>query len=232
MSELVEGVEPEDEIEPGGRRLTPAEWAEACELWNMAEVATFAELAARYGISATGLSKGLKKRGATHGSKKKALEEAAAKAALEATRAATAKTTAAAIVEEATFASLRKGRIEETKTQHYDWITMIGKLTMAELVKAQRAGEAFANVGGNLKALRNAAAIITMVRDERYTLLEAYDEVDEKSLPELVIRDLTENELETLRARNDDDDGLVIETDVELPAGLEDVVLEGDDGVS
>ena len=228
MSEVIEGVEPEDETEREGKRLTPAQWEEVCEDWNLARVPNMAALSAKYGISNSALSRGLKKRDAQFGKKKREIEAAAASAALSATIAATASAAAVAAVEEISFASLRKERIEETKTQHYDWITMIGKLTMAELAKAQRAKEPFAVVSANLKALNFATRIISTVRDERYTILEAHDEVDEKSLPKLEILNLTEEDYEKLAARNDDDDGLV----VEMPAGIEDVILEGDDGVS
>lgn len=194
------------------RYLTEAQWAEIVVAHEMGEL-TATMLAAKYDVSVSGISKGLKKRGAVYG---RLAHEKAAKVA--------AATTASAVLEAVDAASDRSKRIEETKRDHYNWSTMLAKLAMSKIAKAERDKVPLASIVGDLRALRQAEAIVRGARTERYVLLDMEGEVDEKDLPDLTIRDLTDQELDALRARNDDDDGLL-----ELPViEIEDVVLEGE----
>jgi hypothetical protein len=204
--------EPKAETEKEERYLTEVEWAQVVELWEMGEV-TLDDLAKQFKVTPGAISKGLKKRGATKGAK------AAARAA--AIAAAAAAGTAAAVK---TFAEERKLRIEQTKTDHYNWSTTISKLAMKELLECQKKGAAFATVDANLRALRRAMAILSEARIERYELLDAKGEVDEKELPQLLIENLTEEEIEKLRSMAEED-----ELEVELPKEIsEEVVVEGE----
>lgn len=207
MTEPTEKTEEKDT-----RKLTEAEWVEIVELWELGEV-KLEDLSERFGISAPAISKGLKKRGAVKGSK------AAAKAA-----AVAAAVVASEIEEAVDTAAERRKRVEETKKQHYEWTTMLAKMAMATIAEAKRAGKPLSAVAGDLKALQSATNIVARARDERYTILDMHNEVDEKGLPDLVIRDLTDDEIEDLRSR--DDDGLLT-PEIELPTEIEDIIAEG-----
>ena len=181
------------EEEKESKRLTPAQWAEIQALWEGGTV-TLKELSERFDVSEPSLSRGLKKRGAVKGSRAGEIGRAAAKAA-----------TAAATAEAESFAARRRRRIEETKESHYKWAETIGKLMMAELAKAQAAGVAFGTTLKSMQALRLAAAGLKDVREERYALLDVDSEVDQTSLPELTIRELSQAEIDTLRDTEEDD---------------------------
>jgi hypothetical protein len=191
-------------------RLTEAQWVEVVDLWERGEV-RLDDLSARFGISAPALSKGLKRRGAVKG--KRAGETA--KAVSEALK-------DAAVEEALSGAELRAKRIAETRDQSYTWVEGIQKMTMQVLVEAKRDHKPFSVVAGDLKALRTAMNTIAMGRQERWAILDMENEVDDQTLPELVIRDLTENEIEALRQQDDEDALLAGDLSVEdIAAAME-----------
>ncbi|CAO3459740.1 hypothetical protein [Azospirillum argentinense] len=215
---MSEELEIEEGEEKGSKRLSESEWAAASELYELGDT-TLEELSAKFGVSTVALSKGLRRRGVKKGAKAGEVAKAVA--------AATAAAATAAKVEEVLDAAAqRKRRIDETKKDHYTWSTMIGRLTMAELARAQAAKEPFSSVAANIKALRHAHATITQVREERYSILDAAGEVDEKELPELPIRELTDLEIEELRSRDPEDDLPALP----LAGEEEDVVSEDGEG--
>jgi hypothetical protein len=199
---------PEDADETTGKVLTPAEWAEVVTLWELGKV-TLVDLSAKFGISPAGLSKGLKKRGAVKGSRAKEVGDAMAKAVLKVTE------------EDAlTAAEERQAKINETRKSHYDYAKMLASQIMGRLAKAQKDERPFESEMNNIKTLRIAAQGLATIRQERFAILDADKAVDQDELPELVIRDLTEDEITKLRNVDTEDDGL------ELPAELSDEVIE------
>ncbi|MCY1300238.1 hypothetical protein D9M70_497990 [compost metagenome] len=85
----------------------------------------------------------------------------------------------------------------------------------------------------NLKALDNAMTVLKKAREERYAVLglDRSDYVDDSALPELVISELTNEQIEAMRDRQEDsDDSLpTLEEEGELPD--EDEVVEEDDEI-
>lgn len=192
-----------------GKTLSPAEWAEIVEIVELGSFKSYEEIARKYGITAAGISKGLHKRGVTKGSR---AHEVAARV----------RSTVLKEAEESTLSALelRRMRIEETRRQNYDWQKMISAQIMGRLVSAQKEGRPFGSEAANIKALRWASAALATARQERFAVLDAENEIDTNELPELRIRDLSEEEIAVLRT-TDGDDG-----EMELSPEIEDVVSE------
>lgn len=201
MTEKAEGT--------GEKRLSPVDWAKAAELYELGE-ASATEIAKRYGVSVSAVSQKFKKLGVVGGSRK---HEVAAEVEK------TVKETAAEIAK--SFATDRLKKIEDTKQQSYQSMQMIHALTHQQIVEARSRGVAFSTTLGNLKALRQAAQIIALTREERYTLLDAHSEVDENTLPVLQFEDLSEVEIQNLQNAETDFSGEILED--------EDLMEEGDD---
>ncbi|MPQ56292.1 DNA-binding protein [Duganella sp. FT27W] len=173
---------------PKKRNLTPKQWAEAEALWTSGEV-TYEDLVKKYGKSISTFerhfrAKGLSK-GATAAAVKKKVEE----------------TLAANTIDEATVIA---ARIKETKEQHYSWATNLAKLTWNEILEAKRAGNPLSVATNNLKALESAANVMKKMREERWAVLglDRPDAVDPSELPELLIAELTAEQIQELRDRD------------------------------
>lgn len=173
---------------PKSKRLTPKQWAEAEALWESGEV-TLTDLVAKFGIHKTSFQKRFAERGIKKGAKK---EEHARRVAEEVTKAA---------IDEATVLA---ARIRETKEEHYKMAAGLAKLTWAEILAAKQNGSPMAVALNNLKALDAAMAVLKKAREERYAVLglDREDFVDEDGLPELVISELTADQIEALRAKD------------------------------
>lgn len=201
------------------RKLTPAQWAEAEALWESGQV-TLSDLSRKFGkaeetfsrhFSAAGVQKGAKK--GEHAEKVK--EEVAKN-----------------IVDDAAVLATR---IRETKEDHYKMAQAIGKLTWKEIVDAQREGRAVATSLPNLKALNQAMQVLKSVREERWAVLglDNPDTEADNDLPDLVISELTAEQIEDMQRRQEDEAkglGMAdIDLDLEEPAemGDDDVVEEG-----
>ncbi|WKZ86332.1 hypothetical protein N5B55_05100 [Ralstonia pickettii] len=199
-------------------RLTPKQWAEAEALWESGEV-TLDDLAARFGKNRSVFSNHFAKTGITKGSKS------------EANKRRVAEEVAKAAISDSTVLA---ARIKETKEEHYKMATALAKLTWNEILQAKNDARPFSTAMNNLKALDNAMTVLKKAREERYAVLglDRDDAVDENGLPELVISELTAEQVEALRSRDEDD----IDTEVEMadesaPAvstGEDDIVQEGD----
>lgn len=183
-----------EEIVITGKRLTTAEWSEATTLYELGQ-ASLSDLSRRFGISSSALSQYFKNKGITKGSKRSEIEDKVKEAITE-----------KAITEAITFASLRKKRIEETKAQSYQSISMIAALTAKLVSDTARAGKSIATLEDDLKSLKLASSIISQTRYERYKLLDIDLEVDESTLPVLEIRNLTQKEIEKLRSSDEEDE--------------------------
>lgn len=202
-----------------GRRLTPAEWAQIKDLWELG-TADATEICARFKIKPDTLAKRIKRAGIRRGSR----AHEVAKANTAATVKATEKT-----AEELT--AERKVKIEKTKSEHLQWTEILARQAMALIAKAKQEDRPFSTEDKNLKALERAMKIVVAARDERFTLLDAHDEVDDRELPQLVIRDLTEAEIKARRDAQEADDAEILdETDDAAIAALgEEEVIEDDD---
>lgn len=163
-------------------------WAEAEALWASGDV-TLEDLAKKVGVSATSVSLHMKKRKITKGEKAKEHSERISKQVAE------------DILSEGTVHSQR---IKETKEEHYKMATGLARLTWNEIVTAKAKGGAYAAIQQNLKALEIASNVLAKIRQERYAVLglDKPDAVDATQLPELVIEELTADQVQQLKERD------------------------------
>lgn len=209
---------PDTAVEEKKRRLTPKQWAEAEALWASGEV-TLPDLSKKFGISDQALHKHMKRRGIEKGAKaeahKKKVEEAVTAAAVD-------------------DATILAARIRETKEEHYKMATAIAKMSFNEILEAKRNGSPVAVATNNLKALDNAMNVLTKARMERWAVLglDRADSFDDEGLPELLISELTAEQIQELRNRDFnefDDIEETIQTGDQPDSDGEDGVVEEDD---
>lgn len=203
-----------------GARMTPKQWAEAEALWESGEV-TLEDLAAKFGKHKSNFSRHFDKLSIKRGSKAEAHKRKVADAV-----------TAAAIDE----VSVTAARIRETKEDHYKMSAGIGKLIWAEILTAKQGGHPLSVATANLKALDIASSALKKIREERWAILglDKADFIDEDGLPELTIMELTAEQLEALRNRDEADLGLSVGSAVQTPDELDvddEEEEEGDDEV-
>lgn len=171
------------------KRYPPASvWAEAEALWASGDV-TLSDLAKKVGVSSTSVSLHMKKRKVTKGEKAKEHSERISKRVAD------------DVLGDATIQS---ERIKETKEEHYKMSKGIARLVWNEVVQAQTKGGAYGAAQANLKALEIATNVLAKVRQERWAVLglDKPDSVDVTQLPELVIEELTADQIQTLRDRD------------------------------
>jgi hypothetical protein len=176
---------PEEKAKP--RRLTPKQWAVAEAMWENGE-ATLDDLAKRFGISNPGIHNHMKRAGIRRGAKAEAHKRKVAEAVTK------------AAVDDATVIA---ARIRETKEEHYKMAAGLAKLAWSEILKAKQDNLPVAVAMGNLKALDAAMTVMTKARSERWAVLglDRSDYVDEDALPELLISELTADQIDELRNR-------------------------------
>ena len=169
--------------------LTPAQWL---EIRTCAELGTerVRELARRFGISHQSVSQHLKEHGISIGSKAASITEKVA------------EKVAVAVIP---FAEKRLARLEETRDFYYTSHTNIDKIIMSKIAVQVRDGRPIAELNGDLKALNFAKRSLLIGRAERFTVLDADKIVDIDALPDLVIRDLADQEIEILQKGGPDD---------------------------
>lgn len=193
-------------------KLSEREWAEATALWEQGAV-TYGQLAEKYDRHEQSFAQYFRRRGIKKGS----------------ARAKTmAKVESAVEKQLVNDAAIIAARIKETKEEHYKMASGLAKLTWAEVLKAKQDGVPVGSAINNLKALESAMNVLKKAREERYAVLglDRPDSVDENDVPELVISELTADQIEALRARSfqelsEIDDGPIEEID-----GSDDVVEE------
>jgi uncharacterized protein YicC (UPF0701 family) len=214
----VEAEETQPTKKPPRGPLSAKEWRQACALWESGE-ATLPELARKFDRHPQSFSKYFKKHGVKKGAKAASL-----KAKVE------AKVQEQAVNDAAVIAA----RIKETKEEHYKMASGLAKLTWAEVLKAKQDGVPVAAALNNLKALESAMNVLKKAREERYAVLglDRADAVDENEVPELVIQELTAEQIASLRERNFNDMMDVNEEleGLEMPAGAK-ADDDSDDGV-
>ena len=200
------------------RRMTPAQWAEAEALWESGQV-TLVDLAKKFDKAEETFSRYFKKKGLKKGAKK---DEHAEKVK---------EKVADAITDDATVLA---SRIRETKEEHYQMARAIGKLTWREVLKAQTNGSV-AGSTAEFKSLKEAMTVLKLVREERWAVLglDNPDTENDANLPDLVIQELTADQIEAMQAAQEEDLALqslnLEEREGEEPddEDEDDVVLEG-----
>lgn len=197
------------------RKLTSKEWINIETAWKSGTV-TYLDLTKKYGRSVSTFERHFKKKKVIKGSDAEKIR-AKVEAAVE-----------KAVITEAT---VQAARIKETKEEHYKMASAISRLTWNEILEAKKDGKPLSAIMGNLKSLDAAMTTLKKAREERYSVLglDRPDAIDPDEVPELIISELTADEVQELRDKDF--------TDVELAAvvqtpdeGLEgDVVNEGAD---
>jgi hypothetical protein len=169
-------------------RPTPKQWAEAEALWESGAV-TKVGLAKKLNVSCTAVLGHMKRHGVSHASKsnehKKRVSEEVGKALV-------------------TDATILAARIKETKEEHYKMAAGLAKLSWAEILTAKQNNAPFSAAINNLKALDAAMTVIKKAREERWAVLglDSDDYIDEDGLPELLISELTAEQIKELRERD------------------------------
>jgi len=171
--------------EPKAKHLTPREWAEIEELWMLGDI-TLNELGERYGVNPSYLSRKLAERGIKKGSKKGE--------AIERVREAVAAQQA-----EKTAETLRK--IEETKKEHYEYARTLGKLAFTLVAQRVKAGQPISLAKDDIRTVKEAMIALQIARNERWAILGLdKDDTQGEELTQLVIHEMTREEIEELRA--------------------------------
>lgn len=185
------------------RRLTKAQWAQAEGLWASGSMA-LSDLAAKFAVSEQAVSKHMAANKVERGSKaakvKERVEDQLAKLAGE-------------------EAALVAARIKETKEEHYKMASGLAKLIWSEILKAKQDGIPMAAITNNLKALDLALTGLSKARLERWVVLglDKDNTLGDDGLPELLISELTADQIQELRDRDFNDfqdlDNIVSEGD-------------------
>jgi hypothetical protein len=168
--------------------LTAKEWARVEALWERGEV-SYSDLVKKYGKSVSTFERHFRKRGIKKGAKreavKKRVEEELAR-------------------EDVNDAQVLAARIRETKEEHYKMAAALGRLTWNEILQAKRDGRPVATALPNLKALDGAMTILKKAREEKWAVLglDRTDSVDPDLIPELIISELTAEQVKQLRDRD------------------------------
>jgi hypothetical protein len=189
------------------RRMTVSQRAEAIALWEAGEI-TLDGLAKKFGKSRQAFIRLFDKEGVKKGSK-----------SAETTKRVTDAVEAGIVDSAAETAK----RIRDTKEEHYRMANTLAKLTWKIIADAQAAGQSVGTKLNDMKALQMASNVLKTVREERYAVLGLNEKVhdDDTPLPDLVIRELTEDQIKTMQQTPEGDpDG---DFDLEL-----DIVGEGE----
>ena len=97
-------------------------------------------------------------------------------------------------------ASIIAQRIRETKEEHYRLNQAIDKRIVREMVGVESEGRSIATSLGVFKALKTAAETLKLTRENRYTVLGIIDnDTLDDELPTLEVRDMLEEEIESIR---------------------------------
>ena len=173
------------------KRLTAKQWAEAEALWESGSV-TYEDLMKKFGLAQSSFERHFKKRHIVKGAKAAAV------------RAKVDERLAAAAIDEAAIIA---ARIKETKESHYTMANNLSKLAYAEILQAKKDGNPVSVAINNLKALDKAMDVLKKAREERWVVLglDRPDAVDPEELPELVVSELTPEQIDELRRRDEAD---------------------------
>jgi hypothetical protein len=211
MTEEAENENEGPESSPNAKRLTPDQWEEIERAFRMGED-TITGLGARYGVSAPTISKRFRSKGLHHGMDK---PDPSATVAGQVAGIAAAQVAAAP---KKTFAERRDENIEKTKTTSYEIHNaiqiMIGNMLREIAGPAKVAPQ---TKMADIKALNWLAKTNEIARIGKYALLDIAPDPEAVEMPTIIIDDLSDQEIDDLARRNEDDeDGLPPEQEVEI----------------
>jgi len=198
---------PEPKKTPGGRKLgskalTTSQKAEAVALWRAGDI-TLEGLSKKFGKRPETFSRLFKRMGIEKGSAAAAVAEkmaAAVETRILNDQAETLK------------------RIAETKQEHYQFSRGLARMAWSELVRAKKAELDIGTLKDVMATLKLAGDVIANSRKELYSVLnveEAEKDKELDELPELTVRELTQDEI--VRMANSSVDDLAVEVGGEGP---------------
>lgn len=173
-------VEPEEDDPPirKGNRLTEREWSQICVAWESGGIRG-GDLAKMYNITPESLSRGLKKRGAVYGKHAAAIAKQVAEAAQD-------------------DVSITIRRAKETREEHYKIARYLAKLSASKIQRAEKGEMTYARAEEELRPIMNAMKVNQLARAECWVLLglDKDDALVSDDMPELMIREMTPDEVE------------------------------------
>lgn len=198
----IQNSKPNTSEEKKSKRLSEAEKAKAKAMWE-AGTATLEELSVKFGVDKSNLFRLFKKDGVEKNKNVEAVANAA-KAAVE-----------QQIINDAL---VHAQRVKETKDEHYRMSNAIGKILFAKIINNEKAGIKHGTIAGDIKALKLTMETLEIIQRQKYITLGINpDEVgDESPLPDLVVQELSVEDIEKIRQENivEDDYGLDMEKDM------------------
>lgn len=179
------------------KRLTTADKAEAIALWKSGTV-TLDDLAKKFKKDRGTFIRLFKEEGVTKG-------ETAAE-----TEKKVAEAVTSTLIDEATVLAQR---IKQTKEDHLKYANAISKITYSLIARATQERTPYATLLQEMKSLELAARVFKLTRDEKYAVLNIREDDDneDKPLPDLVVQELTAQDIKELHERSlmsDDELGL------------------------
>lgn len=171
-----------------GTRLTETEKAEAIALWENGDI-TLEGLSAKFGRSKNTFVNLFNTEQVMRGSKR----AEAARTATEAVNNATIQATAE-----------YSRRVKEVKERRYTINNGLDKLASSLIAQARAEGKDIGTQLASIKTLREYATLLRMTFEERYTALgiNPNDAGEERPMPELVIQELTAEQIEEMIANS------------------------------
>lgn len=164
--------------------LTAEIKTEASVLWRAGNM-TMKELAGRWGVNPMTLGTYLRKNKVNKGEVDTKLAQRRA-----------------AVVEEALTLDplVHARRVFDTKNETYRIAEMLRKLVATEIVKCRQEGRKLGSIMNEIKVIKDAASAIKLCREEAFAVLgvRPEDQGDE-ALPELVVTDLSEDDIAQLQ---------------------------------
>lgn len=192
------------------KRLSSVEWATVCTLYERGEK-NIRELSDQFGVSQQAIQQGLKKRGIEKNSRMAEVMDES----VDHARAAREKKVAAA---------------NQAVDQYAKYFDVFAKLTMKRVIEGDRDGN-LATKNADILVLKNACAIVEKARMEQWDIQGLDDLLGENAeLPDLNVGEYTPEELDAIRAANEDhyQESLRDSDDYEDAPSDDDVVIEDD----
>lgn len=198
---------------PAKSVVTKKEWLAIEQAWKAGTV-TYADLVKTYSRSVSTFERHFKSRGIVKGSNADKIREKVE------------ENLEKELVDDATVMA---ARIKETKEEHYKMASALGRLMWSEIIAAKQSAKPISAANSNLRTLEIAISGLKKVREERYAVLglDRPDAIDPDQVPELIISELSAEEIQILRDR--DITELDASPTIQLP--LDDVTALPDDEV-
>lgn len=209
---------PKKPVRTKANYIPPNVWAEVAALYETGAV-TQQQIAEQLGVHFAYVSRKFKKLGVGRPDELKGVQQ-------EAVKEQVAKVQEAAL-ERAEELGSRAGRTVEF---YIDANEKISRLALMTLARAQKEQRPLATATNDLKAIKLTMDILATGRTEAYTLL-GLDKDDDKddNLPDLVIREMTEDEMDAVRnSKREEDVGVSLLEGGDVPNLIADEGMDDD----